>query len=117
MLTRNDILGQARPEVFTVEVPEWGGSVCIKRMSCREAEEYQDWLMEQGAGSDSMRMLNMRAGLLAIVLCNADGDRLFASEDIEALGDLDSTTMHKLFLEAKKINSILEGAVEDSEKN
>ena len=117
MLTRDQILATAAPEVFAEEVPEWGGTVWIKRMSCREAEEYQDWLMENSAEDGTMRMLNMRAALLAVVLCNESGERLFAGDDINALGDLDSSVMHRLFLRAKQINSILESAIEDEEKN
>jgi hypothetical protein len=117
MLTREQILGAQDIRIEPVEVPEWGGVVYVKRMSCRAAEEYQDWLMARQNGDGSLKMADLRASLLARVLCDDQGRLLFSEDDIGALGEKDSAVMARLFQAAQKASGLVDDAVEETEKN
>jgi hypothetical protein len=116
MLPREQILAARENDVDTVDVPEWGGSVGMRKMSCREAEAFHDWLNSRQADG-SVRVIDLRATLLSKVLCDAEGKRLFTEDDIEALGEKSSDVMHRLFIRAKGLNLIVDDAVEETEKN
>lgn len=117
MLTREQILAAKECAVEIVAVPEWGGEVGMRRMSCREAEAFQDWLNTRQTDGGTIHMMDLRATLLSKVLCDAAGQRLFSEEDIEALGAKSNDVMHRLFIKAKAVNLIVEDAVEETEKN
>lgn len=118
MLTRDQILAAKEHDVETIEVPEWGGSVGMRRLTCREAEVFQDWLMGRHKNdADVPQMVDMRAMLLSMVLCDENGNLLFTESDIEALGEKSNDVMHRLFMKAKAANLILEDAINEAEKN
>jgi len=70
MLTREQILG-ARPVLGSLEVPEWGGAVAIRRIGALDVAALSD---EQDSGRRTVLMV--RFGVAA-----EDGQPLFTAED------------------------------------
>lgn len=114
-LTREQILSAKDANQQEVEVKEWGGSVYLRVMSGRERDS---WEAEVLQASEAKNFDNMRAKLLARVVCDEKGDRLFqTSEDVIALGGKSATALQRLFVAATKLNGIAQGEQDELLKN
>ena len=86
------------PELFT---PEKVGLVLDKsRLQATEAD-----------------LANLRARLVALCAVDADGKRIFADDDIPALGGKASAPLDRLFSAAQELNGLSGKDVEDLEGN
>lgn len=102
-LSREEILAgiQARQKtVVTVDVPEWGGSVCIRRLSAAEADA------TGLAATRDERDPNVVPRVLAASLADADGELLFTVDDVEALAHADMAVAARVFGEIIKANGL-----------
>jgi len=114
-LTRDQILSADDfASAKTVDVPEWGGSVRVRSMSAGERDLYEQDLV---AGRDGDRVANVRARLLAFVIVDEEGNRVFSEEDIEALGNKSVVAVDRVFAVAQRMNSLTQADVEVLEKN
>ncbi len=84
MLTREDILAGAKPRTRSVEVPALGGSVTLRAITAGERDQMEMFVQKQ-RGS----LKGVRARLLRLCCCDAEGKPLFEEKDEPALGDLD----------------------------
>jgi len=78
-LSANDILKAEDIVTEDVEVPEWGGSVCIKTLSGTERDAFEEGYSEQ-------KMKNFRARFLVLTLCDEAGERLYEDSEADELG-------------------------------
>lgn len=116
VLTKDAILTAQDFQVERVNVPEWGGEVCLRPLSCREVERFQDELTERRRDDGRFELTDLRASLLSKAICDESGVPLFTAEDVEALGKKNNAVMDRLFAMAREISG-MDDAVEDTEKN
>ena len=118
VLTRDAIIGARDFKVERVDVLEWGGEVCLRPLSCREVEQFQDELAQRRRDENHFELADLRAHLLARTMCDEAGALLFEAnhEDIKALGKKSHAVMDRLFALARKISGI-DATVEAEEKN
>ena len=90
-LSREQIL-TASPalRVERVQVPEWGGEVCVREMTAGERDRWDAWQIDH-TGPD--RFNDLRARLLVTVLCDDAGARLFSDADIEHVSRMPAAIM------------------------
>ena len=79
VLSRDAIKMANDVRLDTVEVPEWGGSVCIKTLSGTERDAFEEGYSEQ-------KMKNFRARFLVLTLCDEAGERLYEDSEADELG-------------------------------
>jgi hypothetical protein len=103
-LSATEILNLVDCNVKEVEVPEWDGAVFVRSMSLKER-----FVFEEKGNTTDVRML-----LLALTLCDKEGNLLFTTDQITQLENKDALVMFRLFQEACKVNGILVN--EDLEK-
>lgn len=60
---------------------------------------------------------NFRARFVAVTAFDADGKRIFGDEDVEAIGELPSSDIRKLFDVAAKLNGMSKEDEQELEKN
>lgn len=113
-MTREDILkAGGQPKVQQVEVPEWGGTVCIRVMSVGERDQYEnDWVRSKTTG-----LTNFRTKFLVRCLCDESGRPLFGERDVQALAEKDASVMSRLWDIAMSANALKSGDVEELAKN
>jgi hypothetical protein len=85
----------------SVSVPEWGGDVLVRTMSGTDRDAFEASLLEKDG-----RMENVRARLVALTLCDAQGDRLFDDGEIAALGRKSARALDRVFSVAQRLNGI-----------
>ncbi len=84
-LSAGDVRGLAKKShpPIEVEVPEWGGSVMVRKLSVADLDRYY-------AAVKDVNTERSRATVLAQALCDASGNRLFGDNDAGNLVDLDA---------------------------
>ena len=110
MLNGQQILAACEPPAGTVDVPEWGGSVGIRRLSAAEVRG----LRTDNEGEDNLRSL---ARFVGLVLCDELGRRLF---DDASFGQLESrgfAALLRISREAQRLNAMTSDERETIGKN
>lgn len=110
MLDRNSILNANDARTERIPVPEWDGEVCIRAMSGRQRDQFE----QRARGQD---LTNIRAFVVCLCACDESGKRLFTDSDVEALGDKNAAALDKIFWAALKLNRIGSGDIDELKKN
>jgi len=100
-----------------VEVEAWGGSVWVRTLTGTERDEFEASCVNNKGKNRSVNMVNIRARLCVLTLCNEKGERLFDARDIEALGKKSALCLDLIFSVAQKLNGLGNEDVEDLAKN
>ena len=101
ILSKDAILAAEDLPRETVSVPEWGGQVLVRTMSGTDRDAFEASLLAKDG-----RMENVRARLVALTLCDAQGDRLFNDSEIAALGRKSARALDRVFSVAQRLNGI-----------
>lgn len=119
MLDKKAILNSDDLPREEVEVERWGGSVWVRTLTGTERDEFeQSCIKSKGSGKGrDVNMVNIRARLCVLTLCNEKGERLFDARDIDALGKKSAMCLDLIFSVAQKLNGLGNEDVEDLAKN
>jgi hypothetical protein len=117
-LSREAILAQRDLVLEAVEVPSWGGVVYVRNLSGKGRDAFEGSRIRVGADNKVVILYdNIRARLLSMTLCDAEGTLLFSESDIEALGQKDAKALDLLFVVAQRLSGVNDAAVSDKIKN
>ena len=113
MLSKASILAAigtiSTPELLSI--PELGGDVYVKPQTAGEREALEAAFGEQRDKN------GIRATVFVHSVCDADGNLLFAEDDIEQVKQLPAKIVAKVFNKSNEINGISSDAVDKAEKN
>jgi hypothetical protein len=112
MLTREQILAAEDSTVEIVNVPEWGGDVGVKTLTGFEKDS---WEAERQLKDGVFNLENIRASLVAITACDAEGNRLFSLADVVDLGTKSVRALDRVFQAAKKLNGVSDEELDELE--
>lgn len=104
-LTAEAILAAAAPKVEAVEVPEWGGTVHVRRLSAYDAAVMADAV--EGIPPGRTRDIRRLAALLTWTLATPDGAPLFdpPADAIDGLAHKEPAVLTRLADAAMKLNA------------
>ncbi len=117
MLTKEQILGVKDLIIREVEMPEWGGSVYVRGLTGSERDAFEASVIEQRGKTNRVNMINVRAKLLVLTICDKDGNPVFTAADIDALGKKSAQALQKLFDVASELSGLSEKDAEELAKN
>lgn len=101
-LTREQILQSDDRPVERINVPEWGGEVCVRAMSGADRDAFESALIVNGRQT----LVNVRARAAALCICDQDGQRLFSEEDVQALGQRSGAALDRIFQVVQRMNHL-----------
>lgn len=110
MLSRDQILGAQDLERRSVDVPEWGGVVCVRLMTGSERDRFE-------AEHLKAPQVDARARMAAATLCDEQGALLFTADDVAALGKKSATALNRVVEVAFELNRVGKADVDAAEKN
>ncbi len=113
-LSRDDILGCMDMRIEKMHIPEWNGDVYIRQMSAADQDKWERESIKQGGAAN---ISNMRAKLVADVLVNSKGKKLFSEEDIKDLSQKCGAVLNRIIDKANELNRISEKDLEELAKN
>ena len=96
---------------------EWGIDVWIRNMSGAERDAFEGSIVSTRKKKREIDTNNFRAKFLVRTIADEKGQRVFADEDADALGQKDSKTITRLFDIAQEVNGLSPEDVEELEKN
>jgi hypothetical protein len=119
-LTKEQILGVSDANVVSVDVPEWGGSVWLRKFSGAARDKW-DLFIAANTGPDAkfkQEARNIRATLVALTLCDEMGQSLgFTPSEVEQLSGKDGGVLGRLYEKANELNKLTKESQEDLVKN
>jgi hypothetical protein len=119
ILSKEQILAADRKRTVDVPVKEWGGSVRLQELSAsdRDMWESESFLVAADGASARFNPKHARARLVVRCIVDDIGRRMFADDEVAAIGSLSASTVQKLFNAARKLNAISEGDMKELEGN
>lgn len=117
-LTRDAILAAQDLELLPVEVPEWGGTVYVRRMTGPELDDWQlaGYALVDASPADPYAAgRNVRARLVLATACSADGLPLFRKEDLPALQQRAGVALGRVYEAARKHNGLAPETLDELE--
>jgi len=110
-LTLDEIKGVDDITKRTIEVPEWGGDVCVKSMSGRLRNNLEQKISSNAPHGD-VKML-----IVTNCCIKEDGSRLFSDSDKKWLLEKASKPLETIFEAVCKMSGIGLDAAEEAEGN
>lgn len=117
MLTKDQILGIKDLQIEQVEVPEWGGYVFVRGMTGAERDSFEASVVDIRGSSQKINMLNVRAKLVSLTVCDENGERIFEDADVIELGKKSALALQRLFDIAQRLSGLSKEEVNALEKN
>tara|TARA_A100000171_G_C2140369_1_gene154927 strand:- start:1042 stop:1392 length:351 start_codon:yes stop_codon:yes gene_type:complete len=114
LLTKEQILDADDRKTDIVEVPEWGGEVCIATMSGFARDRFEASIVGKSGG---MNMQNIRAKLVAATVVDEEGALLFSEAEVNKLGQKSCAALDRVFSASQKLNAIADNDIEELAKN
>jgi len=113
MLNRDAILSAQDVNKKYVEIPEWGGGVYVRGMTGKERDDYEASIVSQKGTSTKMNMKNARAKLVVLCTVDEEGNKIFQSGDVLALGNKSSKALDRIFSVAQDLSGISKDDMDD----
>jgi hypothetical protein len=102
-LTKDEIvaaIAARKRETKAIDVPEWGGKVLIRRLDA-------DGLDDTGMLSvDAKPSADMMVKMIALSLCDDDGEPLFGLDELRAMHEVDAEVTLKVFEACSAYNGL-----------
>lgn len=112
-LTKEEILNASDMELVRVDIPEWGGEICLKPMTGRNRDDFDSYIARQTKG-ERLDMKGVRVRLVALCLCDDKGTLMFSTpDDMKALNAKSNKVINDLFNTVQKINGIGDDEVKE----
>ncbi len=106
LLNKDQILGANDLPFRDVEVPEWGGTVRVRTMTGGERDAFEASIYDTDGAGVKLNRSDFRAKLLAKVIVDDKGARLFTDKEISQLSGKSAKALQILFDVAQEINGI-----------
>jgi hypothetical protein len=111
-LTKAQILAADDSAFEDVPVPEWGGTVRVRRLSAAEKDAFEASLttiqQKGGAVVQKPNMVNVRAKLAVRCIVDESGERIFDEGEIADLGRKSGAALDRVIAAAKRLNRMSE---------
>ena len=113
MLNREQILAYKDIQSEVVKVPEWDGEVTVQGLSLAEKDNWTDCIMTDG----KVTMKGATALLCALCMRDEQGERMFSSDDMDALDKKSAAALDRVFQVAQRLSGIGQEDIADTVKN
>lgn len=112
-----EILEERRPETTEVEVPEWGGSILIRKLTASEATKYMAMASSvvdttTGKITDPARMVSMLALALVWSWVNEQGGQVLTNADVDRITREPYDTLDRISDAIREFNGLTKKAAE-----
>lgn len=103
ILSKEQILKASDMVIETVNIPEWGGEVCVKALSVSEKEQFDKKQMSSKGTYDRVNTSDYVYDLLTLSVVDKSGKQIFTREEIESLGEKNAKVIGLLYGIAAKL--------------
>jgi hypothetical protein len=116
ILTKEQILEVKDLVIETVSVPEWGGEVLVRGMTGADRDKFEASIVQMRNQKTNFNMVNIRAKLASMTICDDQGKKIFSEADIKDLSGKSASALQRIFTVAQRLSGIGEEDVEELTK-
>jgi hypothetical protein len=109
---RAAILGAADLPTEDVFIPEWGTWVRVRSLMAIERDAFEESCFVGAINGRRGNFANIRARLVALVVVDEAGKRVFSEADVEALGQKSAGALDRIFTVAQRLSGLGERDVQ-----
>lgn len=113
MITRESVLGSPAKKPFEVKVPETGETLMLRYPT---VGEWRELLVLQRDGGHDLPSASAMAAVIATVVVNADGSRMFTPADAAAIQEKEASVIVPIYKACMAAVMTIGNQVEDEEK-
>jgi len=113
ILNREDILQADDILIELVDAHEWGGNVYAKGITGKERGKFEASIILNPGKNQKLNMVDMRAMLCSLGLCDEDGKKLFTPADVKALNEKSSAPLSRTFAVIQRLSGLSDDDVEE----
>ncbi len=106
-------LSVPKPGLREVHVPEAGVTLFVLTLSAKEKDRFEKSLVEGKGRNQKVSTENLRAKYCARCMVDANGVRLFADAEFQAIGDLPAAVVDRVYLVISEANSVTTDDLEE----
>jgi len=120
VMNKQDILQVKDMQIEHVDVPEWGGSVCVRSITAAERGQIEAAAakFKESKGKDDSFARTFTVKFAALALCDEQGVRLFTDErDIANLAAKNASAVSRIAEVAQRMSGFTKQDLEELEKN
>jgi len=122
MLSRDEIINIKDCKVTAVEIPEWGGTVYLRKWTGKDRSFFLSKSIcesDDGAGVNWDTLFDNQVLVVALSLCDENGAKLFttSTEDLEILSSKDGNVIQMLYQKSLLLNGLAKESIEGAAKN
>lgn len=115
--SREGILQADDRPLVKLSVPEWKCCVYVATMSGEDRDRFEQVCVDRRKGKHSIDMRGLKALLVTMVTCNAEGTRLFDRSDAPKLAAKSSKAIERIYKLACDLAGLTEEDVKELEGN
>jgi len=113
ILTKEEILKADDLKSEVVPVPEWGGDVMVRGMTGADRDKFEASIVQTRGKDQTLNMVNIRAKLASMTICDEKGHRIFSEADVKELSLKSAVALQRVFVVAQKLSGIGENDVKE----
>lgn len=120
ILDKQSILQVKDVQIERVEIPEWGGVVCVRSITAAERGQIEAAAakFKESKGKDESFARTFTVKFAALALCDEQGARLFTDErDIANLAAKNASAVSRIAEVAQRLSGFSKTDIEELEKN
>lgn len=106
ILDKNAILKADDLKKELVNVPEWGGDVYVRGMTGADRDKFESSIVQTRGKDQTLNMVNIRAKLASMTICDEKGNRIFTEADVKDLSNKSAHALQRIFVVAQKLSGI-----------
>lgn len=118
LLTRDQVKSTTDKMVIEfVDVPEWGGTIGVRGITGKERDAYESSMLKGQGRKQRVVTDNVRAKLVSLSACDAEGKQIFDPKDAEWLGSKSAAALQRVYEVAARLSRITDEDIEELVKN
>mgnify|MGYP007082016276 CR=1 FL=1 len=112
-LTKDTILHAQDLKTEVVAIPEWGGDVLVRGMTGADRDKFEASIVQMRGKDQTLNMVNIRAKVASMSICDEAGKLLFTEADIKALSLKSAHALQRVFAVAQRLSGIGDNDVKE----
>lgn len=113
ILSRDQILSTADRPREIVAVPEWGGEVIVMGMTGSQRDSLEASVIDRAGRKVNIDLTDLRAKVVARVVVDESGARLFSEADVAALGQKSAAALQRVYEVGQRLSGMSDSDVEE----
>lgn len=117
LLGASDFFTPVELDIELVQIPEMKGVIYVRAITGEERDRFEESLVVGKGRKAQQSIVNMRAKLICLAACDAEGNSIFAPDAYKKIGKQPAIILERIFSVAARLAGFSTEDIEEMEKN